>query len=259
MNPSEAQQDFADLYVSSRREASEREAFGQALGVTCAKLGFSYFSYIAPDPLDGVTAEPKQPLFISNYPGTWESRYLGEAYHTLDPVVQEASRGLEPFRWGSHAHLKTLSRQRQIFFSEAREFGIANGITIPIHGQGAACAVLSVSCDLKDQPFEQLLAARISAVRLLAAEAFSTARTAGQFSEAAPRLSKRELECLYWTAQGKTGWEISVILGRSLATVNFHLQNVTRKLSADNKVHAVVIGLRQGLIDPAAPPADKLN
>ena len=36
-------------------------------------------------------------------------------------------------------------------------------------------------------------------------------------------MSARELDCLKWTAAGKTAWEASVILGISEQTVRFHL------------------------------------
>ncbi|NWP61276.1 helix-turn-helix transcriptional regulator, partial [Escherichia coli] len=59
---------------------------------------------------------------------------------------------------------------------------------------------------------------------------------------------ERELECLRWVSLGKTAWETATIMGRSQRTVEFHLINATRKLSASNKIHAAVIAVRTGLI-----------
>jgi len=61
-------------------------------------------------------------------------------------------------------------------------------------------------------------------------------------------LSERELECLRWVSLGKTAWETAKIMGRSQRTVEFHLTNATRKLTASNKIHAAVIAVRKGLI-----------
>lgn len=61
-------------------------------------------------------------------------------------------------------------------------------------------------------------------------------------------LSKRELECLKWVALGKTSWETGRILGLSEHTINFHMRNACQKLGADNRLAAVAIALRQGLI-----------
>jgi len=53
-------------------------------------------------------------------------------------------------------------------------------------------------------------------------------------------LTEREIEILTWTAQGKTSGEIAQILGRSVATVNFHLQNAMGKLNVVNKTQAAI-------------------
>jgi LuxR family quorum-sensing system transcriptional regulator CciR len=61
-------------------------------------------------------------------------------------------------------------------------------------------------------------------------------------------LTDRERECLTWTAQGKSAWAISRILGVSEHTVNFHLKGAMKKLSCGNRVQAVVSALNFGLI-----------
>lgn len=61
-------------------------------------------------------------------------------------------------------------------------------------------------------------------------------------------LTSREIECLTWTARGKTSWEISVILGISESTATFHLRNTVVKMQASNRTHAVAKGLQSGLI-----------
>lgn len=62
-------------------------------------------------------------------------------------------------------------------------------------------------------------------------------------------LTQRESECLTWTANGKTSWEISVILGVSESTATFHLRNAGVKLKASNRAHAVAKALHLGLIE----------
>ena len=63
-------------------------------------------------------------------------------------------------------------------------------------------------------------------------------RSAREPEGPALRLSERERLCLHWTTQGKTAWEVAQIIGRSKATVDFHLRRATGKLDASNKVHA---------------------
>lgn len=66
---------------------------------------------------------------------------------------------------------------------------------------------------------------------------------------AQPSLSGRELECLRWTANGKTSAEIALILGLSEHTINHYLSSVCNKLGATNRTHAVAKGIRSNLLD----------
>ena len=65
----------------------------------------------------------------------------------------------------------------------------------------------------------------------------------------AVRISKRERECLLWTSQGKTSYEIGMILGLSENTINNYLATVGRKLGAFNRPHMVGLALRNGYIE----------
>lgn len=62
-------------------------------------------------------------------------------------------------------------------------------------------------------------------------------------------LTPRERDSLALVAEGKTDWEISVILGVSEATARFHVDNARRKLGAVNRAHAVAKMARHGLLN----------
>lgn len=61
-------------------------------------------------------------------------------------------------------------------------------------------------------------------------------------------VSARELDCLKWTAAGKTAWEASVILGISERTVRFHLNAAREKLDCTTTTQAVAKAITQRLI-----------
>jgi DNA-binding CsgD family transcriptional regulator len=63
-----------------------------------------------------------------------------------------------------------------------------------------------------------------------------------------PNLTRREIDCMAFVADGKTDWEISVILGISEATVRFHIDNARRKLDAVNRTQAVARLVQSGEI-----------
>lgn len=64
-----------------------------------------------------------------------------------------------------------------------------------------------------------------------------------------PPMSRREIECLKLTANGRTSEEIAATLGLSVHTATQHLTKSTQKLNAVNRIHAVAKALRLRLID----------
>ncbi len=70
-------------------------------------------------------------------------------------------------------------------------------------------------------------------------------------AEAGPeqvRLTSRERDSLALVADGKTDWEISVILGVSEATARFHVDNGRRKLGAVTRAQAIAQMVNRRLI-----------
>jgi LuxR family quorum sensing-dependent transcriptional regulator len=62
-------------------------------------------------------------------------------------------------------------------------------------------------------------------------------------------LTARELDCLQWTAAGKTSSDIAAILSLSEHTVNHYLNRAAKKLDTVNRTQAVAKALRRGLIN----------
>lgn len=62
-------------------------------------------------------------------------------------------------------------------------------------------------------------------------------------------LTARELEVLSLIRDGRRNKQIADQLSISEATVNFHIKNIVDKLQANDRTHAVIIGLRRGLLD----------
>jgi DNA-binding CsgD family transcriptional regulator len=59
-------------------------------------------------------------------------------------------------------------------------------------------------------------------------------------------LTARERECLLWTIEGKTAWEIGEILAISQRTVVHHTATAAVKLDAIGKYQAALKALRLG-------------
>ena len=63
-------------------------------------------------------------------------------------------------------------------------------------------------------------------------------------------LTERETECLFWASDGKTSGEIACILGITERTVNYHLNQVTRKTGSMNRYQAIAKGVSSGILLP---------
>ena len=61
-------------------------------------------------------------------------------------------------------------------------------------------------------------------------------------------LTPREIEILNWIKEGKSSWDISVILNCSKRTVDFHVTNIKSKLNSVSRAQAVAVGLNAGII-----------
>jgi DNA-binding CsgD family transcriptional regulator len=74
-------------------------------------------------------------------------------------------------------------------------------------------------------------------------------RMHGHDAEQEILVSARELDCLKWTAAGKTALEASIILGISERTVRFHLNAAREKLGCVTTTQAVAKAIAHQLID----------
>jgi len=130
-------------------------------------------------------------------------------------------------------------------------YGFKTGIAVKLHLPGNKHFLLGVDREeALPEPGAQLMQ-MVAGLQLLAAHALTTAdRLLGPRIDKTdlPKLTRRELDVLSWTAQGKTAWEVSVILGMSEKTVNFHLGNVMRKLGVSSKHQAVLRCVSAGVL-----------
>ncbi len=105
----------------------------------------------------------------------------------------------------------------------------------------------------KPTPREELLAAidtRLQRAEAHAAQVRASARGfAPDFSSPLPLeklgLTPREAEVLLWVAQGKTNYEIGIILSTAEATIKRHLSNIFEKLGLNSRNAATLCALEQ--------------
>ncbi|CAD7041101.1 helix-turn-helix transcriptional regulator [Pseudorhizobium halotolerans] len=89
---------------------------------------------------------------------------------------------------------------------------------------------------------------RLREVGLLAAYAVSSSDRREVRTERDFELTERELECLFWIAEGKTSDEIATILGISRNTINNYITSVMRKTGTKTRSEAIAYAVRHNLV-----------
>ncbi|MCJ2050282.1 LuxR family transcriptional regulator [Methylobacterium sp. J-070] len=186
---------------------------------------------------------------MSGWPAEWERRYQARKFIHIDPVINQIRRTTDPFFW-QQALDETGTAAGQVVFEEARAFGLNAGLCIPFHQLDGTEAGVSFGGERFGPSRDES-----AALHLVALYAMSAAKALGRKQRdrgEKPKhripLSPREIECLKWTAGGKTAWEISVILSLSSRTVEKYLHSATQKLGAGNRTQCVAEALRRGII-----------
>lgn len=225
---------------------NDLEALSQSIAQYSASLGCSYFSYIM---IRGSSDQAN--IFLSNYDKEWHERYKRKLYKHYDPVAVLTKRSRLPFFWNQRDFLRPFQKiQRKVFF-EARAFRISAGYSVPVAGPNGDLGVFTIA--------DSNESALVDAVRADSAEiirsalhahdhAMELSRTSGIDQAPEQELTARELECLKWTAEGKTTSEIADEMMISAATVNYHAKKSIAKLNAANRHHAAIIAIRAGLV-----------
>lgn len=182
----------------------------------------------------------------------WLARYAERGYGRQDHLNKVAQQTVLPILWLPRRP-EPLSYESARIFREAREFGICDGISVPVHGPDALGLFTAVAGGTEAERRETIDSARDAVVTLgLYVHEYAATLLPADFDalgEASPRLTPRERECLQWVSLGKTGADIAAILNISEPTVRHFIAEARAKLNAATRAHAAVKAIRLGLID----------
>lgn len=239
---------FSALLESDSEESWRKQVF--ALG---SDLGFEQ-SLIAIFPDKETPIEASFAFLHSNYSSRWRSKYDAENLGYVDPTVTHCTTKTTPLIWSPKLF---SSRRQKEMYEEACAYNLRTGVTLPIHGASGEFGLLCLVSDTKSSKnFLHHTMNSLPAISLLRDFIFeSSAQFRRQpvmhIEYPIPELTRCELECLKWCADGKSSWEIANILHCAEPTVNFHVSNIRRKLNVTTRRQAVVKAIRLGMIYPA--------
>lgn len=213
-------------------------------------LGFPKWAYQAqlPSPL-----HKPETLLLHNFPKAWETAYVQQNFAALDPVITHGSAQPRPFQWSNLLNGQEISKSVKDYLGQAQEHGLADGFGVPVNSPTRRVAMVSFTTDGTAKANSRLFHARASELIALAFAFDTMARdlaTQETHAKNGDVLTPREKECLLWTLQGKSAWEIGQIIGAAERTVVFHIENAKGKLNTTSKMHAVVKATIEGYIKP---------
>lgn len=182
------------------------------------------------------------PQFLENY-----SR---QAFALSDPLVARGLSGSEPFSWqdaiASHTQPAT-ARQVKKLLELSADYGLNRGLAYAsrpgLHSNEASYICLEMGDEPLSNVHKEALYYALPHLHELLRRVSDTAP-----EKITSALTKREREVMQWLKEGKTAWEIGVILSISERTVKFHLANCYTKLNVTNRSQAIGRAMRLSLI-----------
>lgn len=186
-----------------------------------------------------------------NYPQEWIDLCLTNwQINPVDPIVLAARKECTPQHWGD-IHRRFPSRNS--FLELASDFEIKEGwvcFTKGGMGGGLPWTMITVGGKFKNnknnKKREKYIFEKLSPYLHIA---LSSLRVKNEAKKLQGLLTTREREVLKWLSQGKTSWEMSIILNVAEATINFHVKNINAKLNTVSRSHAVAVATCNSLVN----------
>lgn len=176
---------------------------------------------------------------------SWSSqdlaRYSDDGWVEKDPLLEMASQPMAPLAWIPAQWAGTSEHGAYGEFIAST--GITSGATAALdHRVGSLSAITALSFSAAprrtDDAYALLILGQISVTR--AAVLGIPEADIANFSHLS-RLSSRQMEILQWAAQGKSNSDISIIVGLSKRTVDYHISEILKKLEVATKAQAAAI------------------
>ncbi|WP_353741616.1 autoinducer binding domain-containing protein [Pseudomonas fluorescens] len=186
------------------------------------------------------------PVNLNNFPHEWNIQYEKNNTTQIDPVVAHCNHSTLPVLWSEELFSRT-----PWLWQLLQQQGLRHGWSQAIHDEESGLhSILSLArshCPISAYELYENLGFSVFISRHLHALALEM-QPKKKARPQVPPLSRRELEVLKLSADGKTAYEIARILNLSERTVNFHVHRAIEKLGVNNKIAAVIAAARSGAI-----------
>lgn len=179
-----------------------------------------------------------------SYNDEWGEVYFEKDFIEVDPVILYSLKNKQSFSWSTaFKNLDTQNRKALEFVTMASDYHLKDGLAHMV-GDGEHGTLLSLSIEHQNNHYYSQLLNHVTPHLHEAMQRINARR----HNVPVPELTDREREVLKWTGEGKSSWEIGIILSISERTVKYHINNIKTKLDAVNRAHAVAKAFRFRII-----------
>lgn len=236
-------------FIEDANRAKSTQEVTQLFSDVLKNYGYDRFCYSL------VTDHPSLGLdaghgIAANYPGDWMLHYRTNRYEKKDPVPRQAFKTFRPFTWDSLNQFTELNADEKRVLNEARDAGLLDGAAIPIYGRNGELAGVGMASSTGGIKADANLLSKLRTLAMQFHLAFTDLEKEDRAAKSV-HLTSREKEILLWAAEGKSDSVIGEIIGVSHATIRFHMNNIFKKLGANERTLATVKAIRRGLILPS--------
>ncbi|WP_081910458.1 LuxR family transcriptional regulator [Thermopetrobacter sp. TC1] len=185
------------------------------------------------------------PHLIHTFPAGWGRQVLADAHAGFGALVRMGVRTVAP------VDLTQRSDEDARAIMNLPDVG-NRGALLTVRSAGGETGILFASANGSEIEWRRFKEEALPRLQIFLAQFHETILLVQGIAPccAEELLSRRELECLHWCAQGKSYWETAVILGIAERTVNHHMRMVREKLQVQTNAQAVSRAYELGLMLP---------
>lgn len=232
--------DIIHSTLACKNEDGIKEILGRLTQLVSADYSICGFGKGASD---GLADTPQ--VINGSYPLEWLMIYGKEQLYFKDPIIWHNFQHPGAQLWDD-TYQKYSDKLSRSFVTRSKEFGLRHGVSGGIYDGSTGLSTIFTFAGPKrtftehEKDIMEMITPHLHQVLV---------RMQKENQNPLAQLSSREKEVIRWIKEGKTNWEISMILNISERTVKFHVQNIERKLNAVNKAHAIAIALDANLAE----------
>lgn len=188
-------------------------------------------------------------VFASGRPPTgWSQHYLEHGLAEHDAVIGLVQRTSAPVVWSRIASSSLLTREAQRVFSDARAFGLVDGVCTPVRLADGELWIVATFSTQPISPGDEILFAWESGVRSYLRR-LRLMLTSTELRQKPGRLTKRQREVLARLAEGARQTEIADELGVTVKAIEATLADARSRFNAPTTIRLVMDAVALGEID----------